>query len=265
MCFDHDSLPPDFPARLGLPPIEGAAGAELIEVESADGTHFSASLAQAADPAGAAVVIFPDVRGLHPFYVALAERLAHAGHHAIAFDYFGRTAGLVGERDEELEYIPLVQQTTVPEVQVDAAAAIAQLRERTGHAGPVVSIGFCFGGTQSFFAAANHDLDLQGFVGFHAGLDGSYFGVPSPPDIADQMRGPILGLFGGADDNIPVEAVENFDAALTAAGVDHDIEIYPGAPHSFFDRKFEEYADACDDSWVKLLEFLGGPVVSSTV
>ncbi len=236
MCFDHDSLPPDFPARLGLPPIEGAAGAELLELQSADGTRFSAALEQAADPSGAAVVVFPDVRGLHRFYVALAERLAHAGHHAIVFDYFGRTAGL-GERDDDLEYMPLVQQTTPAEIQADAAAAIAALRERTGHEGPVVSVGFCFGGTQSFLTATNHELDLQGVVGFHGGLDGSYFGIPSPPDVADAMRGPVLGLFGGADASIPVEAVEGFDAALTAAGVDHEIVIYPGAPHSFFDRK----------------------------
>jgi carboxymethylenebutenolidase len=264
MCFDHDSLPPDFPARLGLPPIEGAAGAELLELGSADGTRFSAALAPAADPSGAAVVVFSDVRGLHPFYVALAERFAHAGHHAIAFDYFGRTAG-IGERGDDFDAMGHTKQTQLGQVQADAAAAIAALRERTGHEGPVVSVGFCFGGTQSFLAAANHDLDLQGVVGFHGGLNGDYFGIPSPPDVAGDMRGPLLGFFGGADPSIPVEAVEAFDAALTAAGVDHDVVIYPGAPHSFFDRKYDEFADACDDAWVQLLEFLGGPVVSPTV
>jgi carboxymethylenebutenolidase len=261
MCFDHDSLPPDLPVALGLPPIEGAAGAELLELRSADGTRFSAALAQAADPSGAAVVVLPDVRGLYRFYTALAERLAHAGHHAIAIDFFGRTAGL-GERDEHFEYLPHVQESTPAQIQADIAAAITALRERTGHEGPVVTVGFCFGGTQSFLAATNHDLDLQGVVGFYGGLNGSRFGIPSPPDVADQMRGPILALFGGDDANIPPEAIDRFGAALTGAGVEHEIVVYPGAPHSFFDRKFDDFADACDDAWGRLLGFLGGAVAS---
>jgi carboxymethylenebutenolidase len=264
MCFDRDSLPPDLPARLGLPPIEGAAGAETLELTSADGTRFAAALAPAADPSGAAVVVFPDVRGLHPFYVALIERFAHAGHHAIAFDYFGRTAG-IGERGDDFDAMGHTKQTTLAGIQADAAAAIAALREATGHEGPVVSVGFCFGGTHSFLASANHDLDLQGVVGFHGGLNGEYWGIPNPPDVAGEMRGPVLGFFGGADSSIPVEAVDAFDAALTAAGVEHQIVVYPGAPHSFFDRRYEEFADACEDAWVQLLEFLGGAIASPTV
>src|SRR4029453_1576808 len=56
---------------------------------SADGTRFSASLAESPEPSGKAVVILPDVRGLYPFYVELAERFASAGHHAIAIDCCG--------------------------------------------------------------------------------------------------------------------------------------------------------------------------------
>ena len=76
-------------------------------------------------------MILPDVRGLYPFYSELAERFAQAGHHAIALDYFGRTAGL-GPRDEDFEYMPHVQQTHPLTVQADAAAALAELRSRTG-------------------------------------------------------------------------------------------------------------------------------------
>ena len=69
-------------------------------------------------------------------------------------------------------------------------------------------------------------------------------------------RGPILGLFGGADQAIPVEQVEQFDTALTAAGVEHDFHVYAGAPHSFFDRRYEDYAEACEDAWRRTLGFL---------
>jgi len=74
---------------------------------------------------------------------------------------------------------------------------------------------------------------------------------------------PVLGLFGDADQGIPVEHVQEFDRRLDAAGVAHEIVVYPGAPHSFFDRRFEEHAEACEDAWRRVLGFLGGvPAVS---
>jgi carboxymethylenebutenolidase len=77
-------------------------------------------------------------------------------------------------------------------------------------------------------------------------------------DRAAEIRGPILGLFGEADQGIPVELVEQFEANLTAAGVEHEIKLYPGAPHSFFDRKYDEFAEACADAWRRVLGFLQG-------
>jgi carboxymethylenebutenolidase len=70
------------------------------------------------------------------------------------------------------------------------------------------------------------------------------------------MRCPVLGLFGGADPAIPVEQVEEFDRRLDEAGVDHEIVIYPDAPHSFFDRSYEEHAGASSDAWRRVLGFL---------
>jgi carboxymethylenebutenolidase len=61
---------------------------------------------------------------------------------------------------------------------------------------------------------------------------------------------------GGDDPGIPVEDVNAFDVALDAAGVEHEVVIYPGAPHSFFDRKYEEFADASEDAWSRVLAFL---------
>ena len=71
------------------------------------------------------------------------------------------------------------------------------------------------------------------------------------------MDGAVLGLFGGADAGIPADAVEAFDEALTAAGVDHRLISYEGAPHSFFDRKAAEFADASDAAWGEVLGFIG--------
>ena len=162
-------------------------------------------------------MILPDVRGLYPFYSELAERFASAGHHAIAIDYFGRTAGL-GPRDEEFDYWPHVAETRPATVQADIAAALAALRERTGEE-RASTVGFCFGGTQSFLASTNAELEFDGVVGFYGGLNPERWGDMSPIHRAREMRGPVLGLYGGADEGIPPEQVEAFERNLSEARV----------------------------------------------
>ena len=255
MCFAFDAHPPDLPSDLALPTLAGGAAAEALELTSADGTRLSAALAEAPEATGGpGVVILPDVRGLYRFYVELAERFVQAGHHAIAFDYFGRTAG-TGERSNDWDYMPHVMQTRVDQVQADTAAAIAALRERTG-VSSIVAVGFCFGGTQSFMAATSAELDLDGAVGFYASLVPRREGAPKPIEHAPETRCPILGLFGGADENILPEHIEAYERGLQEAGVEHEIVTYPGAPHSFFDRSFSEHAEACEDAWRRVLGFL---------
>jgi carboxymethylenebutenolidase len=69
------------------------------------------------------------------------------------------------------------------------------------------------------------------------------------------MDAPILALQAGADQNITAEDNAAFEAALRDAGVDHELVTYDGAPHSFFDRKQEEFSDASDDAWGRVLAF----------
>jgi carboxymethylenebutenolidase len=252
MCFDFDARPPDLPAEYA--PIAGGAAAETLELTSADGTRFSVALAESPTGSDPAVLILPDVRGLYRFYIELAERFADAGHHAIAMDYFGRTAG-VGERGEDFEYMPHAQATTVEQIQADALAARETLIERTG-ARSVVTVGFCFGGTHSFLATTSAELNLSGAVAFYGGLSGERWGIRGPLARVAELRGPLLGLYGGADQGIPVEQVEQFERALSDAGTEEEIHVYAGAPHSFFDRTYDEHAEACADAWRRVLGFL---------
>jgi carboxymethylenebutenolidase len=257
VCFAFDAHPPELPSDLVRHPrMAGGAGAEVLELTSADGTAFSAALAEAPEAAGGApgVIVFPDVRGLYRFYVELAERFAQAGHPAIAIDYFGRTAG-TGERGEDFDFWPHVEQTRVTQVHADADAARAALAARTG-ATSFVTVGFCFGGALSFLAATSQELLLDGVVGFYGRLSGGRAGIPSVLDHIGEVRCPVLGLFGGADEAIPTSEVDTFDRLLDEAGVEHDVVVYPGAPHSFFDRRYEEHAGACSDAWRRVLAFL---------
>jgi carboxymethylenebutenolidase len=255
MCFDFDARPPYLPAELARQPIAGGASAGLQILRSADGTDFSAALAEAAEEGDPGVVIIPDVRGLYRFYVELSERFAEAGHHAIAFDFYGRTAGL-GPRGDDFDYMPHRQQVELDQALEDLAAAIAELRRRTG-AGHVVTVGFCFGGSLSFVAGADPDLDLAGVVGLYGVLDPSRFDGRGVLTQAADIRRPVLGLFGGADQAIPQDQIDQFESELTTAGVEHEIHVYPGAPHSFFDRKQEEFAKESEDAWRRILGFLG--------
>src|SRR6266567_2879272 len=112
MCFDTDSSPP-------IPVIRGAAVShEDVVLEAADGNRFAAFLALPEEQADTGVVILPDVRGLYRFYEELALRFAERGIAAVAFDYFGRTAG-TAKRDDDFEYRPHVEQTTTETVQAD--------------------------------------------------------------------------------------------------------------------------------------------------
>src|SRR2546423_2892351 len=141
MCFELDSLPP-------VPAIEGGAvGHEDLVLEAADGNRFAAFVAEPEEPTGAGVVILPDVRGLYRFYEELALRFAERGYAAIAFDYFGRTAG-TAKRDDDFDYMPHVRQTTPEGVQADVAAAVERLRADGIRS--IFAVGFCFGGRTSW-------------------------------------------------------------------------------------------------------------------
>ena len=139
----------------------------------------------------------------------------------------------------------------------DLAAAAAELRRRTG-TGPPVTVGFCFGGSLSFVAGASPDLDLAGVVGLYGVLDPSRFDGRGVLTQAADIERPALGLFGGADQAIPREQIDEFEAALSSAGIDYEIHVYPGAPHSFFDRKQDEFAEESEDAWRRILGFLAG-------
>jgi carboxymethylenebutenolidase len=245
MCFDLDSEPP-------VPRIAGAAVShDDLTLTAADGNTFAAFQATPEEPGATGIVILPDVRGLYRFYEELALRFAERGHAAVAIDYFGRTAG-VAKRGDDFDYSPHTERTTDDGVQADTRAAVERLR--AGGASSIFTVGFCFGGRASWVAAASGH-GLAGAVGFYGGATRER-GGPSPVARAASIECPILALQAGADANITAEDNDAFDRALTEHGVEHEIVTYDGAPHSFFDRKQEEFADASEDAWRRTLDFV---------
>jgi len=245
MCFDLDSSPP-------IPPIAGASVShDDVVLTSGDGTDFAAFVATPEETAAVGVVILPDVRGLYRFYEEVALRFAERGIAAVALDYFGRTAG-VAKRDDDFEFMPHVEQLTDDVVQADTRAAAEKLRELGCTS--LFTIGFCFGGRASWVAAASGH-GLAGAIGFY-GSPTRERGGPSVVQRVAQIECPILALQAGDDQGITAEDNATFEHALTEAGAEHEIVTYEGAPHSFFDRKHEEFADASEDAWRRVLAFV---------
>ncbi len=242
MCYGDDARPP-------LPPVGGAAADRGdITLTAKDGTEFMAHYARASQGSGAGMVVLPDVRGLHQFFKELADRFAEAGIDAVAIDYFARTAD-TDDRSETFDYMPHVQQTTADNVAADVAAASAYLKSNEGGAAKsVFTVGFCFGGSNSWNQSAQQP-GLGGAIGF--------YGRPmrSQPFIS-KMKAPLLIMIAGADGATTPEQNQEFLDDLDKAGVAHESKVYEGAPHSFFDRSYEQWKDACDDAWRRMLDFV---------
>lgn len=247
MCFDPQAQPPPAPRQGHL------AGSERVVLSAADGAKPAATVARTAAEGAPGVVILPDVRGLHPYYERLAEAFADAGVHAVAVDFYSRTAG-TGHRRPEFDYPPHRAQVRDEQVTADATAGADLLREAGVER--VYALGFCFGGRAALLQAA--EPVWSGVVGFYgwparAGPDGR---SPISDASAGRVRCPVLALYGEADEGIGQADRDAYSQALAGAGASYDSVVYPGAPHSFFDRHMQDQAEACADAWRRVLDLI---------
>src|SRR5207248_3347765 len=169
------------------PPIPRDSGDDYshddVDLASEDKIHFAAFQALPEDDFSTGIVILPDVRGLYRFYEELALRFAERGYAAVAFDYFGRTAG-VAKRDDDFPYMDHVALTTPAGIQADVRAAAAHLREAGCAA--IFTVGFCFGGRNSWLSAAGGH-GLAGAIGFYGRTGVGADGSPGPVQRAAEF------------------------------------------------------------------------------
>ncbi len=244
MCYSDDARPPDH--GLG-----GAVGSsEDLVLAASDGNKFAARLARPEKPNGTGMVILPDIRGLHNFYKDMACRFAEAGIDALAIDYFGRTAG-IGDRGDDFDWQTHIPQTTAAGVAMDVAAGLDHLRSLGDKR--LFTMGFCFGGGNSWRQSADQP-GLTGAIGFYGNPAASI-------EVLDDMKAPVLMLVAGADHR-PLTDFEEMERRLGEVGLPHQMVVYEGAPHSFFDRGQEFWADACADAWKQMLSFIKGPAAA---
>lgn len=194
---------------------------------------------------------FPTVIMIHEFFglnesiVSKADLLAEEGYLVVAPDTF---------RGSTTSWIPrAIYQviTTKPEsINADLDSVYAWLTSQPdGDPQRIAVAGFCYGGRASL-AYSLHNNQLAGTVVFYGSPE-------TDPQVLKKLPGPVLGIFGGADQSIPVEEVKAFDSALTEAGVPHEITIYDGQPHAFVkDAAGIEAGGAQGQAWAQMLAFL---------
>lgn len=236
--------------RAPEPPNPGAVREHgPVELVSADGFPVLAYAATPATPGRGRVVLLPDVRGLHPFYMDLACRFAQAGFSTLAVDWYGRTAA-DRRRGDGFAWRDHVSRVRDDQVDTDVQAALGWLCSGDcgpGDRGPAFTVGFCFGGGHSWRLAGS-GLELAGAIGF--------YGLPhlvTGPRAADPA--PTLLLLAGRDDETPGPAFQELTSRADATGAPYEMHTYPDAPHSFFDRTSDQWADVCRDAWLRLLGF----------
>jgi carboxymethylenebutenolidase len=249
VCYNDGERPPAPPRVTG-----SARGADLT-LNAADGNRFSAYLATPERPTGARIVLLPDTHGLVPFYKELAMMLAATGSVTLVIDYFGRTAG-PDAHEADWAFDSHVSELRRDTLLLDVRAAAEHLDDGSG---PLFLVGFCMGGGTALHAGTTTDIGLAGVVAFYPWIGELGKDPALPEDFVTGLRCPMLGMFGGADAVVPTAVPNALDEHLDRAGVSHEIVIYPGRPHGFFEMHHlgrEGHGGAANDAWRRLLEFL---------
>lgn len=221
---------------------EGDRITEVVQYLDADGETLMGYLARptAADPRPA-VVVMQEWWGVDDHIKDVTRRLAGEGFVALAPDLYHGV--VVTEPDEARK---LVMELDMDEAVREIQQAIAFLRGQGYVAGPKVGvIGFCMGGRLALMTARAED-QLGAVVAF--------YGAPLRPEEAVEVKAPILGLYGAADQGTPVESIRAMETALREAGIESEFHIYEGASHAFFnDTRPSYHREAAADAWLRAL------------
>jgi carboxymethylenebutenolidase len=225
-----------------------------VKVAVADGTIP----AYRAMPAGSGpfpvVLVVQEIFGVHEHIKDVCRRLAKLGYLAVAPALYARQGDVSGLTDFQ-EIFKIVSKVPDSQVMADLDATVA-FAKATGKAdvARLGITGFCWGGRIVWLYAA-HNPALKAGVAWYGRLvgDSTELQPKYPIDLAGSLKAPVLGLYGEADQGIPVASVEKMRAALNAAGKTAEIVLYPDTPHAFYaDYRPSYRKDQADDGWKRL-------------
>lgn len=201
------------------------------------------------------VLVVQEIFGLHEHIKDVCRRLAKIGYMAIAPDLYMRQGDVTAITDTKEIIATVVAKVPDEQVMSDLDAAVAWAGRNHGDTSRVGITGFCWGGRIVWLYAA-HSPALKAGVAWYGPVDRAYQpgSTLTAVSVADEIKAPVLGLYGGADAGISNESVDKMRAALKAAGnTRSEIVTYPDTPHAFHaDYRPSYRKEQADDAWKRL-------------
>ena len=201
------------------------------------------------------VVVIQEAFGVNSHIKKVTERIAAEGYVAIAPDIFHREVERLIPYSEMSKAIATMQRVVDSKAMGDIGAAIAHLKSQSNvKAGSLGVIGFCMGGRLTYLTAAHHANDIKAAVPYYGG--GIPMGNPSPLSRTGEIKCPMYLFFGGKDQLIPTDHVNQVKTELTAKKISSQVEVYPDAGHGFFcDDRGSYHEASAKDAWEKTKSF----------
>ncbi len=235
-----------------------AAGAVTIP------THDGALPAYAACPAGGGpfpvVLVIEEIFGVHEYIKDVCRRWAKLGYLAISPELYARIADLSKMTDVQAIFHNVILRAPDATMLSDLDSTVAWAGAHRGDIARLGVLGFCRGGRDTWLYA-EHNAQLKAAVAFYGPVTGmtSPIQPKTPLDLAAGLKCPLLGLYGGADESIRIEDVQQAAARARAAGQTVQIEVFPGAPHGFHaDYRASYHKDAAEAAWAKATAWMRG-------
>jgi carboxymethylenebutenolidase len=202
------------------------------------------------------ILVVSEIFGVHEHIADVARRFAKAGYLALAPDLFVRQGDPAREPSVAELMKNIITRTPDAEVMADLDAVVEWARTYGADTSRLGITGFCYGGRITWLYSA-HNPQVKAGVAWYGRLVGER--TPAwpklPVDVAAALKAPVLGLYGGKDQGIPLDTVEQMRAALAQAGNSKSqIHVYPDAPHGFYaDYRASYRPDAAQDAWQRAL------------
>ncbi|MBS0210146.1 MAG: dienelactone hydrolase family protein [Planctomycetes bacterium] len=238
-----------------------------VKIPVADGEIPAYRAAPAKGEGLPTILVVQEIFGVHEHIKDICRRLAKLGYLAIAPELYARQ-GDVSKLTDFQEIFKVVGKVPDTQVMSDLDAAVAWAKKSgRGNTAKLAITGFCWGGRIVWLYSA-HNPDLKAGVAWYGRLvprggQATELQPKHPTDLAAELKAPVLGLYGGADEGIPQDTVEKMRAAIKAANKPSEIHVYPNTPHAFYaDYRPSYRKEAADDGWKRMLEWFKGHGVS---
>jgi carboxymethylenebutenolidase len=201
------------------------------------------------------ILVVQEIFGVHEYIKDICRRLAKGGYMAVAPALYARQGDVSQMSDIQQIIREVVSKVPDSQVMSDLDATADWAAANSGDASKLGATGFCWGGRIVWMYAAHSDRLKAGVAWYGRLITPPNDQSPTNPiDVADKLKAPVLGLYGGKDQGIPMESVEKMQAALKAADSKSMFQVYPESGHGFHADYRDSYREVdAKSAWQRML------------